>query len=1078
MPVTCANCGTSNPSGFRFCGACGEELAPGTDARREVRKTVTVLFCDVAGSTSLAEQLDPEALRRVLSGYFEEMRRILERHGGRVEKFIGDAVVGVFGVPAAHEDDALRAVRAAAEMRDAASATAMPAAAAEAAHGSGGLAVRIGVNTGPVLAGGPQAGGSLVTGDAVNVAARLQQAAQPSEILLGPTTLRLVRDAVTVEPAGPLALRGREAVIEAARLLSVDTDAPGHARRLDAPLVARERELQDLRDAFASAAGERACVLFTVLGSAGVGKSRLVHEFLAGIPEQATVVRGRCLPYGEGITWWPAVETVRALAGITDADDSAAARARIATALGESDRADVVTERVAALLGLAEAPGSADETMWALRRLYERSAAKRPLVVVFDDIHWGEATFLDFIEHVADWSRDAPMLLVCIARPELLEERPNWGGGKLRARTILLEPLSGDAVALLVDHLVGGGLGADVVARVGEAAEGNPLFVEEFLEMLVDDGLLRFDDDRWIASGDLTNVAIPPTVAALLASRLDRLRPPERSVVERAAVVGKVFWRGAVAELSPEQVRPEIGRHLLALVRKELVRPDDSSSLGDEAYRFRHLLVRDAAYDALPKDDRSDLHARFADWLARIAADRVAEYEELIGYHLEQSHRYRVEVGGDGEDAARIGWRAAEFLGRAGRRAVILGDVAAASSLLGRAVQLLPSGSRERTALLCDLIDARIEGGRFDDARALSNEVIAAAEGRPELEPYAWRARVYRGLVELLGEGAGRFADVLPLLDEAIAAFTRLDDEDGLAMALLNRGQLLYGMGQLAVTADSHRRAVRHAERAGATALLLEASVAVAAPRFYGMTPVDEAATTVEELIDTSRRAGSRMGEARGFGYLGRLAALDGRFDEARVLTRAGVAAMEELGRALYVGGSRHWTGYVEVVAEEWAAAAREFRTSVELLDTIGERSYLSTSAAELAIALAKLGRLEEALAAADRSDSLAAVDDVASQTVILIARAEVARRTADPDRAVAFALEAVNAADTAEYSAERFRSRLVAAEALAAAGNSSEAASRAQQAVEIGEARRARAWIATATRVRDAVQATAGRRT
>jgi class 3 adenylate cyclase len=557
----CAACGQENPDGFRFCGACGAELAPAA-IPREQRKTVTVLFCDATGSTALGEQLDPEALRRTMGRYFGEIRWIVERHGGTVEKFIGDAVMAVFGIPVAHEDDALRAVRAAGEIRERIGSLGEELGVA--------LSFRTGVNTGEVVAG---EGETLVTGDAVNTAARLEQAAPPGEVLLGPTTLVLVRDAVEVEAVEPLELKGKRERVPAFRLVSVDPTAEAYARHLDAPLVGRVREKARLAGEYELAVAERACHLFTLLGSAGVGKSRLVAEFLAGVGGEADVLRARCLHYGDDITYWPLVEILLAIG--------------------------VEPESV---LGTSPA-----ETQLAFRKLLEARAAERPQIVVLDDIQWAEGVFLDLIEHVADWSRDAPIFLLCMARPELLEDRSSWGGGKLNAATILLEPLSAGDCDVLIDELAGDlVVDPDVRRRILAAADGNPLFIEEMLAM--------------VAEGDgQTDVVVPPTIHALLQARLDRLAAEERDVIGRGAVEGQVFHRGAVQELAEEPSRESVPTHLLTLVRKDLIRPHQPTFAGDDAYRFRHLLIRDAAYEALPKETRAELHERFAAWLERHA---------------------------------------------------------------------------------------------------------------------------------------------------------------------------------------------------------------------------------------------------------------------------------------------------------------------------------------------------------------------------------------------------------------------------------------------------------------------------
>src|SRR6266511_2360719 len=433
--VTCPSCGAKHPDGFRFCPSCGASIAePGPSGGTEVRKTVTIVFCDVVCSTAMGETLDPEAVRRVMARYFDRMRTVLERHGATVEKFIGDAVMAVFGIPEVREDDALRAVRAAAEMREG-----LRELNKELERDFGvELESRIGVNTGEVVTG--TGAGTLATGDAMNAAARLEQAAAPGEVLVGAVTYALVRDAVEAEPVPPISVRGKAEPVHAYRL-AVVTGAHGVARRFDTPMVGRERELRMLREALDRAVSDRACVLFTLLGTAGVGKSRLIEEFLAG-RDGVRVLRGRCLPYGDGITYWPVVEMLTQGAGLGGVASPQETRERLLEVMpGERDSA-LVVDRLGQLLGLAGAEGVPDETHWAVRKLLEAMARQEPLVVDLDDLHFAEPALLDLVEHVSDWTRGAPILLVCSARHDLLDARPDWGGGKLNATTIALEPLS------------------------------------------------------------------------------------------------------------------------------------------------------------------------------------------------------------------------------------------------------------------------------------------------------------------------------------------------------------------------------------------------------------------------------------------------------------------------------------------------------------------------------------------------------------------------------------------------------------------------------------------------------------
>src|SRR4051794_83588 len=489
--LVCRICGESNPARARFCMACGSPLPePAEPVAGEIRKTVTVLFCDVVGSTLLGEQLDPESVRRVMTRFYDGMRSVLERHGGTVEKYIGDAVMGVFGLPVLHEDDALRAVRAAAEMRSALAKL------NEELRTSLGveLQIRIGVNTGEVVTGNS---GSPVLGDAINVAARLEQTAAPGDVLLGRQTYALVRDAVSVDDGRALSLKGKAEPVTGYRLIDVELRA-GRDDHGAPAFVGREREVRDLREAFDESVRHSLCVLLTVLGSAGVGKSRLAEEFTHSVSADASVVRGRCLPYGDGITFWPVAEMVRDACDIGIDEPRDAAREKIARVLDGIDDAETIVDGVAAVAGIVETSTGMQETFWAIRRFLESLQRERPLVVLFDDIHWAEPVFLDLVEYLASSSRDARITLLCLARPELLELRPAWIGLEPTARTLMLSPLAPEESATLIADLLGTSpLDTPDRDRIVEAAEGNPLFLEEMLRMLEDDGLLSNDGGVW-----------------------------------------------------------------------------------------------------------------------------------------------------------------------------------------------------------------------------------------------------------------------------------------------------------------------------------------------------------------------------------------------------------------------------------------------------------------------------------------------------------------------------------------------------------------------------------------------------
>ena len=878
----CPTCGEANPDRAKFCFECATPL--GVRGERAERKVVTALFCDLVGSTALGESHDPEVLEPLLAGYFDEARAAVERHGGRVEKFIGDAVAAVFGVPAAHEDDALRAVRAALDIQDRMRRLREGQVTA--------ISCRIGVNTGEVFTSGDYA---PLVGDAMNVAARLQAAAEPGGVMVGEATYRLVRDAVRAEKVEPIVAKGKELPVPAFRLVEVLTGAEGVARHRDSPLVGRVRERVQLGEALSRAIEDESVQLVTLVGQAGIGKTRLVEEFMAGAGSRAIVVRGRCLAYGEGITFWPIAEIVRDAAGILDGDHLDAARAKVASLLPDgTDRATIV-ERVTELLGLGAVPNP-DETFWAVRKLLEALAAERPLVCVIEDLHWAEPRLLDLVDHIADWSRGSPMLLLCDARPEFLEKRPGWAGGKLNAVTSLLRPLSAEEVRELIANLARRtDLDEAVVDRVVEAAEGNPLFVEQLLAMLADQGVLRLEAGRWAMTGEVSLVLVPPTIQALLGARLDGLTAPERRLLEAGSVEGRTFHLGPAAELTGTS-RDVAHALLVGMVRKELLRPDRATLVGEDAFRFRHILIADAAYGAIPKRSRAALHEQFADLLEARLGERVPEVQEILGHHLARAFRFREELGQP--DERGLARRAAAHLAAAGSRALARGDAAAASLLLDRAVALAPD-DRQRMAWVPLLAWALQETGRTGEAlRLLADTANAISETEDEL---GWhRVRAERLLFELDYGSPPPQDEGLAVARAAAVAAEAAHDEAALSRALTVTGRLHAAVAPVDLVAarDFFERACDAAHRSGDIGVLRDAENYLGGLYSWAAFPIDDAVAFCERS-----RCINEFGDRLLWAYgqttvYARRHAFRGEFDEARTVLDRAERVFRELGSA------------------------------------------------------------------------------------------------------------------------------------------------------------------------------------
>jgi class 3 adenylate cyclase len=1038
--MRCSACGEENQDRAKFCWNCGGPLGPTEGPRHEVRKTVTVLFCDVTGSTAIGERLDPESLRRVMERYFESMRAPIEHHGGTVEKFIGDAVMAVFGIPRTHEDDALRAVRAAIDMATALTELNVK---LRAEHGIE-VVPRTGINTGEVVASGaPEDRQRLVTGDTVNVAARLEQAAAPGEILLGRESYRLVRDAVEVEPVDPLELKGKTERVPAFRLVSVDEQAAvGITRRQDTSFVGRTRELRVLADAYERTVAEASSSLVTVPGVAGVGKSRLTAEAITNLAPAPATVSGRCLPYGDGITFWPIVEIVKQACGIADDDPPDVVQPKILELVHGEDDAALVASHVSSLLGVAPQPGSLEEVRWAVRRFLETLAIRGPVVAVVDDLHWAEPALLDLIEHVSDYSRGFPLLLVGLARPEFLDQRPGWGGGKMNATTILVEPLDEqDGSALVADLLGSADLDPVATAQLVRAAEGNPLFLEELLSMLVDEGILERIEGHVRQVRSLDAVELPASIQVLLAARLDRLDAAELAVVEGAAVVGQVFYRGAVTELAPEALRPDVSTYLSALVRKDLVRPERGGFPGDETFRFRHVLLRDAAYRAMPKQTRAELHERFAEWLDRIAGARLSEYEEILAYHLERAFLYERELG-NAERRAGLAERASARLLSCARRARERGDSLAAASFFERSADISPDDAAAGRALgeLGYLLVALGRDGEGQAQLAAADE-RARRSGEPAAQAYV------RVLQAAASETFGTADELRRICDEAIGVFEGVNDDRGSAFAWNLRANVSWAEAQAEASANAWRRAAEYAERAGDRIIEAEAWSWIAIAAWFGPNPSAEIRRATEQA--RARIPNQLVTSAQLQIMEASLLGADGRFDEAMALADESDAALRAAGLWFWAA---HFVSQVRAEILEFqglhAEAGRTFMQVIAEIEDHGQTDEFLQMLAARHLALSG----DPIAAGKVLPDPAIAQPFVQDRLNYGMARSAIAYASGDPEAAEAAAREGLRALEESDFVTQRAQFLEHLADALDLRGDAGGAAEARGQAAAIFE--------------------------
>jgi predicted ATPase/class 3 adenylate cyclase len=984
-----------------------------------------VVFADIVGWTEMGERLDPETVRQIMARYFQTLWRVLQRHGGTVEKFIGDAVMAVFGIPVVREDDALRATRAAFEIAEA-----LRMLNEELGRRWGvNLEVRMGVNTGEVVAGDPSDGQVFATGDPVNVAARLQQAAQPGEILIGDSTRRLLGDHVVVAEVAPLAVKGKTGLVPAARVLGVAAQTPPLSPPAGYRFVGRERELQLLRETFERCVHEPACRSVTILGEAGIGKSRLAREALQEIRASARILIGRCPPYGEGITYLPLLDIVRQLAPVGQTD--------LASLVEDDQEGDLVADRIAGAIGLSTTSAPTEETNWAVRRLFEALARRRPLVVVLDDVHWAEPTFLDLVEHVVAAARAVPLLVVCLARPELLDARPTWQASSDNATIVRLGPLAEREARELLMGVLGGAVVAEATgSRVLAAAEGNPLFLEQLLAMQAEHG---------------EELGVPPTVQAVLAARIDRLPPIERTVIQQAAVQGRVFSRQALAALVGEQDRPRLDQTLAALEGRELIRPDPHAFGADDGIRFAHGLIRDAAYQFLPKATRSQLHERLAGWLDQTANQRLAELEEVVGYHLEQAYRYRVELGPVGARERALGAEAARRLDSSGRRALGRSDLPAAVKLLERAAALLSQDDRGRVELLTCLGGALTEAGRLSEADRILREAIDCARlhGDERLEAHALVERLLLG-IQVDTEKA--ITQARELGDRVHGILEDHKDDHGLSKLWRLRALMHWLEGHCRAAEAAWEQAAEHARKAGDDregAVILSW---VASSAFIGPSPVGEGIRRCEAIRD---QVGEDRGSAAATLYpLAGLHAMVGRFDAARELLDSACQTLEDLGYLTMSSSFTQFEGFVEILAGDLARAEQRLALGLGRLEEMGEKAFVSSLAARLADVLLRQGRQEDAERLVDRSEETAASDDLGAQIAWRTVRAKLLAAAGRLEDAEALARRAAALAAETDRSNDHAAACVALGEVLREHGLPQEAKTAIREALALYQAK------------------------
>jgi class 3 adenylate cyclase/tetratricopeptide (TPR) repeat protein len=936
------------------------------------RKLATVLFVDLVDSTGLVTGTDPEVVRRRVQRFFERVSHCVTTHGGIVEKFAGDAVMAAFGIPQAHEDDAERAVRAGLGILEAVEELELEA--------------RIGVESGEVVA--DDSDSTFATGEAVTVAARLEQSAEPGQLLIGPSAHRLTLGRIEVEDIGPVDLKGLDRQIWTWRVLRAG-GGESQPRSRRAPLVGRDHELELLQNTYERALRDRRAHLFTIYGEPGVGKSRLSDEFSAAL-DGATVLSGRSLPYGEGVTYWSLADMVKCAAGIVDDDPLDVAIEKL--------RSFCEDEVVADLLGLAsgvleavQSERSQQEIAWAAREWAQRVAQEQPLVLIFEDIHWAEEPLLELIEHLVTWVREAPLLVISLARPELLDIRPGWGGGRVRATAIELEPLGQAESEELVDALVDGGLSAEERQVVLAKTEGNPLYLEETVRMLAEDG-----------AGDIGR--IPDTLQALIAARIDRLAPDAKALLQRAAVIGRVFWQGAIEWLSPELDTLE--QQLDDLRLREFVLDEPRSSIrGETAYKFKHVLIREVAYGGLSKSARAEHHTRFAEWLKERAGEELLE---IRAFHLDRATALLAEL--DGAAPVELQREAAEALAEAGLRAFAREANRTARQHFVRAVELEPTLRRRYLA-------ARA-ADRLSDLPAVSREMEEVLAAAIEAKDHWTQGRA---LVTLAEAAVLREADVQAaeqMIDEALEVLEE-DDLTGRFRALRARSTIAWMRGHLEKQEQLMVEALELARHAGRKDFESEAADELASV-YLSRLELDRAAPLIEQAILLAEQSGSAEARGRALRFAGQLHLYRRELDDAEAALDAAREHLAEAGAAWSLGRTINFSAWVARHKGDYVRAERLFRESIRILAPLEDRATLCETQRGLAELLLLQGRVDEAERFALAARETVGPQDVTSLSTTTMALGLVRAAQGRDDEAEPLLREAYDSIVTGEHRLHR----------------------------------------------------------